>query len=107
MVKKVFTSESVTEGHPDKMCDLISDAILDACIAEDPNSRVACETAVKNSNVWVLGELTTKANVNFSDVVTQTIEEIGFNNDEFGINSNTFTTQVSLIKQSPDIAQRS
>jgi S-adenosylmethionine synthetase len=101
----IFTSESVTEGHPDKMCDQISDAILDACLEQDPESRVACETAIKNSCVWVLGEITTKAMVNYEEVVKQVIRDIGYTDGEFGINAETFTCLVSLSKQSPDIAQ--
>ena len=101
----IFTSESVTEGHPDKICDQISDAILDACLKEDRNARVACETAIKNSTVWVLGELTTSANVNFNDVIQETIENIGYGDNGFGLNYKTFTSMVSLVKQSPDIAQ--
>ncbi|PJF46594.1 MAG: methionine adenosyltransferase, partial [Chloroflexi bacterium] len=73
-----FTSESVTEGHPDKMCDQISDAVLDACLAQDPMSRVACETAVKTGFVLCLGEITTRAFVNFDQLVRQVVKEIGF-----------------------------
>ena len=104
-MKELFTSESVTEGHPDKMCDLISDAILDACLEQDTNARVACETAIKNSTVWVLGELTTTAKVNFGKVIENTLRKIGYNNPKHGIDANTFTSMISLVKQSPDIAQ--
>jgi len=101
----IFTSESVTEGHPDKMCDQVSDAILDACLKQDPDSRVACETAIKNSTVWVLGEITTKAKVNYSEVVKKVIKDIGYDDGRFGISSETFTSMISLSEQSPDIAQ--
>jgi S-adenosylmethionine synthetase len=105
MGRMIFTSESVTEGHPDKMCDQISDAILDACLKQDPNSRVACETAIKNSTVWVLGEITTKAVVNYAEVVKDTVKNIGYNDPDFGICSDTFTSMISLSQQSPEISQ--
>lgn len=103
--KIIFTSESVTEGHPDKLCDQISDAILDECLKQDKNSRVACETAAKNSTIWVFGEITTLAKIDFYNVIKKTLDDVGYNNDRFGINSNTFTSMISIVEQSPNIAQ--
>lgn len=100
-----FTSESVTEGHPDKMCDQISDAVLDACLAQDPFSRVACETAVKTGFVLCLGEITTRASINFDQLVRQVINEIGFDSSEKGFDGNTCGVQIAIASQSPDIAQ--
>ena len=100
-----FTSESVTEGHPDKMCDQISDAVLDACLAQDPMSRVACETAVKTGFVLCLGEITTRAFVNFDQLVRQVVKEIGFDCSDKGFDGNTCGVQVAIASQSPDIAQ--
>jgi S-adenosylmethionine synthetase len=100
-----FTSESVTEGHPDKMCDQISDAVLDACLAQDPCSRVACETAVKTGFVLCLGEITTRAHINFDQLVRQVVREIGFDSSEKGFDANTCAVQVAIASQSPDIAQ--
>ena len=101
----LFTSESVTEGHPDKMCDQISDAILDAIIAEDPNARVACETATTTGLVLVLGEVTTSTYVDFQAVVRDTVKEIGYTNADYGFDYLTCGTLVSVKEQSPDIAQ--
>ncbi|MCS6848622.1 MAG: methionine adenosyltransferase [Anaerolineae bacterium] len=103
--KLFFTSESVTEGHPDKMCDQISDAVLDACLAQDPMSRVACETAVKTGFVLCLGEITTRAVINFDQLVRQVVKDIGFDCSEKGFDGNTCGVQVAIASQSPDIAQ--
>jgi S-adenosylmethionine synthetase len=104
MEKRLFTSESVTEGHPDKMCDAISDAVLDALLMQDPYSRVACETASKTGFVLVMGEVTTKANVNITDIVRKTVTDIGYDSSEKGFDGNTCAVMVALEKQSPDIA---
>lgn len=101
----LFTSESVTEGHPDKMCDQISDAVLDAIMAQDPMARVACETAVKTGFVLCLGEITTTAFVNFDDLVRQVVKDIGFDSSEKGFDGNTCGVQIAIASQSPDIAQ--
>jgi S-adenosylmethionine synthetase len=100
----LFTSESVTEGHPDKMCDQISDAVLDAIFAQDPNARVACETAIKTGFVMCLGEITTTAFVNFDELVRQVIKEIGFDCSNKGFDGNTCGVQIAIASQSPDIA---
>jgi len=100
----LFTSESVTEGHPDKMCDQISDAVLDALFAQDPMSRVACETAIKTGFVMLLGEITTTAFVNFDELVRQVVKEIGFDDSSKGFDGNTCGVQVAIASQSPDIA---
>ena len=100
----LFTSESVTEGHPDKMCDQISDAVLDAIYEQDPYARVACETAVKTGFVLCLGEITTTAFVNFDDVVRQVVKDIGFDSSEKGFDGNTCGVQIAIASQSPDIA---
>ncbi len=100
----LFTSESVTEGHPDKMCDQISDAVLDAIFAQDPTARVACETAIKTGFVMCLGEITTNAFVNFDDLVRQVVKEIGFDSSEKGFDGNTCGVQIAIASQSPDIA---
>ncbi len=104
MEKHLFTSESVTEGHPDKLCDAVSDAILDACIEQDPMSRVACETASCTGFVLVTGEITTKANLDIADIVRKTVNEIGYNSSAVGFDGNTCAVMVALDKQSPDIA---
>jgi S-adenosylmethionine synthetase len=101
----MFTSESVTEGHPDKMADQISDAVLDALLAQDPKSRVACETMITTGLVVLAGEITTGANINFSDVVREKIREIGYDHSDKGFDANTCGVTVALGKQSQDIAQ--
>ena len=101
----LFTSESVTEGHPDKIADHISDAILDAILAQDPNARVACETLVTTGLAVVAGEITTTAKVNYKQIIRETIEEIGYNNAEFGYDSNTCSVIDAIGTQSPDISQ--
>ncbi|MGN8774531.1 methionine adenosyltransferase [Candidatus Weimeria sp. HCP3S3_B5] len=104
MEKRLFTSESVTEGHPDKVCDAISDAILDECMRQDPMSRVACETAACTGFVLVTGELTTKASLDIPSIVRKTVNEIGYNDAATGFDGNTCAVMVALDKQSPDIA---
>ena len=101
----IFTSESVSEGHPDKVCDQISDAVLDAYLKEDPESRVACETLVKNNLVVIAGEITSKGNPNLESVVRKVINDIGYNDDILGFNGNTCKFENHITKQSPDIAQ--
>src|SRR6478752_5751076 len=101
----LFTSESVTEGHPDKMCDQISDAILDAILRDDPDARVACETATTTGLVLVLGEITTNTYIDFQQVVRETVREIGYTKAEYGFDYQTCGTLVSVKGQSPDIAQ--
>jgi S-adenosylmethionine synthetase len=101
----LFTSESVNEGHPDKLCDQISDAVLDACFAQDPDSRVACETCAKTNFVMIFGEITTSAIINYEQVVRDTIKQIGYDNVEKGLDYNTCEVMVGIEKQSPDIAQ--
>ena len=100
----LFTSESVTEGHPDKMCDQISDAVLDALFAQDPRSRVACETAIKTGFVMLLGEITTTARINFDELVRSVIRDIGFDSSVKGFDGNTCGVHISIAAQSPDIA---
>ncbi len=100
----LFTSESVTEGHPDKVCDQISDAVVDACLEQDPTSRVACEVAAKTGFVLLLGEITTRAQINFNELVRQIINEIGYDSSEKGLDGNTCGILVAIAKQSGDIA---
>ncbi len=104
MEKRLFTSESVTEGHPDKMCDAISDAILDALMEKDPMSRVACETASCTGFVLVTGEITTNAYVDIPKIVRDTVKEIGYDKSEYGFDGNTCAVMVSIDEQSSDIA---
>ncbi|MBN1230920.1 MAG: methionine adenosyltransferase [Anaerolineales bacterium] len=100
----MFTSESVTEGHPDKICDQISDSVLDACLAQDPYSRVACETAVKTGFVLLLGEITTQAHINYDKLVRDTVVEIGYDRAKYGFDGYTCGVQVAIAQQSGDIA---
>ena len=104
MAKFLFTSESVTEGHPDKICDRISDSVLDALLAQDPMSRVACETCTTTGLVMVMGEITTKATIDIPSIVRETVREIGYDNAEYGFDCNTCAVMTTLDKQSPDIA---
>jgi len=103
--KYLFTSESVTEGHPDKLCDQVSDAVLDACLEQDPYSRVACETAAKTGFVMLLGEITTKAHIEFDQLVRSVVRDIGYDDSSKGFDGNTCAVQVAICNQSPDIAQ--
>ncbi|MBQ7463226.1 MAG: methionine adenosyltransferase, partial [Lachnospiraceae bacterium] len=104
MEKRLFTSESVTEGHPDKICDAISDAILDECMKQDPMSRVACETTTCTGFVLVTGEITTEAYVDIQKVVRETVNEIGYTKSEYGFDGNTCAVMVAIDEQSSDIA---
>ncbi len=101
----IFTSESVSAGHPDKVCDQISDAILDAALAQDKNSRVACETLIKDNNVVIAGEITTGASIDYENIIRNTINDIGYNDDELGFNGSTCNIANLLGEQSQDIAQ--
>jgi S-adenosylmethionine synthetase len=105
MARQLFTSESVSMGHPDKVADQVSDAILDALLEQDPKSRVACETMVTTGMAVIAGEITTNARVDYQDIVRRTINRIGYTDDHFGINGDTCAVLVSLDRQSPDIAQ--
>ncbi len=100
----LFTSESVTEGHPDKMCDQISDAVVDAIMEQDPHARIACETAVKTGFVILLGEITTSASLNYDELVRSVVKDIGFDNSDKGFDGETCGVQVAIASQSPDIA---
>jgi S-adenosylmethionine synthetase len=102
--KLVFTSESVTEGHPDKMCDQISDAVLDACLEQDSGSRVACETAVKTGFVLLLGEITTNARINYDELVRTVVKDIGYDRAKYGFDGSTCGVQIAIAQQSGDIA---
>ena len=102
--KYLFTSESVTEGHPDKICDQISDAVLDACLADDPRSRVACEVATKTGFVMLLGEITTNTFVDFDKLVRKVVNEIGYDDSRKGFDGNTCAVQAAIAQQSGDIA---
>ena len=101
MNKFLFTSESVTEGHPDKICDNISDAVLDAILAQDPMGRVACETCTTTGMVLVMGEITTTAQIDIPAIVRNTVKEIGYDNSEYGFDCNTCAVFTSIDKQSP------
>ena len=101
----IFTSESVSEGHPDKVCDQVSDAILDAYLKEDPNSRVACETLIKNNTVVVAGEITSAGNPSLEPIIRNVLNQIGYNSDELGCNGSNCEIQNFIFQQSPDIAQ--
>ena len=102
--RRLFTSESVTEGHPDKICDQISDAIFDAILAEDPNARVACETSVTTGLVLVAGEITTSTYVDIPKVVRETVQEIGYTRAKYGFDSETSAVLTAIDEQSADIA---
>ena len=100
-----FSSESVTEGHPDKICDIISDSILDACLAQDPNSKVAMETVAKSNMILLAGELTTSANINVDNIVRERIKEIGYDDESKGLNYKTCDIIQKITMQSRDISQ--
>ncbi|MCK4488755.1 MAG: methionine adenosyltransferase, partial [Anaerolineales bacterium] len=105
MPSLLFTSESVTEGHPDKMCDQISDAVLDACLAQDPRSRVACETATKTGYVMLLGEITTTADINYDKLARDVVTGIGYDRAKKGFDGQTCGVLVAISQQSGDIAR--
>ena len=104
MAKHLFTSESVTEGHPDKICDNISDAVLDAILAQDPDGRVACETTCITDQIMVMGEITTKAKIDIEKIARDVVCEIGYDSPEKGFDGHTCKVQIAIDKQSPDIA---
>ena len=105
MAKRYFTSEAVGMGHPDKLADRVSDSVLDACLAQDPMSRVACETMTTTGLAVVAGEITTKAQLDYQQIVRGAIERVGYTDDEYGINAKTCAVMIALDRQSPDIAQ--
>lgn len=102
-----FTSESVTEGHPDKLCDTISDCILDECLRQDKNSRVAVETFANGNNINIAGQITTSANLNIEELVREKIKQIGYDNENTDMDYRTCKINIDIIRQSPDIAIRS
>ncbi|MBQ6930611.1 MAG: methionine adenosyltransferase, partial [Clostridia bacterium] len=104
MSKRLFTSESVTEGHPDKICDQISDAVLDAILAQDPNGRVACETTCTTGQILIMGEISTTANIDIPAIARKTVCEIGYDSAEKGFDGNSCAVLLAMDKQSPDIA---
>ena len=104
-MKKFFTSESVTEGHPDKLCDYISDSILDAFLERDENARVACETVASKNEIYVTGEITSIANIDIEPIIRNTIKEIGYDSSEYDIDYKNCSIRINISKQSPDIAQ--
>ena len=106
-MKKLFTSESVTEGHPDKLCDYISDSVLDAYLSKDENARVACETVAGKGEIYITGEITSIAEVNIEEIARQAIKDIGYYNSELDIDYRTCKITINISKQSPDIAIRS
>src|SRR5512143_1576163 len=105
MARYQFTSESVTEGHPDKLCDAVSDAVLDAILAQDHRARVACETLAKTGMVIVAGEITTSAVINTAEIVRKTVREIGYTSSQMGFDAETCAVMSAVEKQSPDISQ--
>ena len=105
MARTQFTSESVSEGHPDKVCDQVSDAILDAILTEDPTARVACETMVKTGFVVIAGEITTTARIEFPDVIRAVVKDIGYTSSDMGFDGSTCAIFTAVERQSPDIAQ--
>ena len=104
-MKRLFTSESVTEGHPDKLCDYISDSILDSYLEKDKNARVACETVAGKGEIYITGEITSSANIDIEQVARNTIKEVGYADSEYDIDYRTCKIYINLSKQSPDIAQ--
>ena len=100
-----FASESVTEGHPDKMCDSISDSVLDACLKQDPNAKVACEAIAKANMVLIAGEITTTANIDIEEIVRERIKDIGYDDESKGLNYKTCDVILKVTKQSPNISQ--
>ena len=103
-MRKLFTSESVTEGHPDKLCDYISDSILDSYLTQDKNSRVACETVAGKGEIYITGEITSTAQVNIEEIARQAIKDVGYGNKDLDIDYKTCKITVNVSKQSPDIA---